>query len=78
VLFNILGYEKDKIQFDSRSGMLAVTRAGDRLVMDFPAQPPVPCAIPKEIVEAFNLSPVECLKSEDLLVVFEREKDIET
>lgn len=77
VLFNLLGYKKDKIEFDSRSGMLAVARDGDRLVMDFPAQPPVPCAIPKEIVEAFNLPPVECLKSEDLLVVFEREKDIE-
>ena len=77
VLFNILGYEKDKIKFASRSGMLAVTRDGDRLVMDFPAQPPVPCDIPKEIVAAFNLSPVECLKSEDLLVVFEHETDIE-
>lgn len=77
VLFNILGYRKDKIEFDSRSGMLAVTRDGDRLVMDFPAQPPVPCDIPKEIVAAFNLSPVECLKSEDLLVVFEHETDIE-
>jgi len=45
--------------------------------MDFPAQPPVPCDIPKEIVNAFQLTPVECLKSEDLIVVFERESDIE-
>jgi PhzF family phenazine biosynthesis protein len=77
-LFNILGYKEDRIQFDSRSGMLVVIRDNDRLVMDFPAQPPVPCDIQEEIVEAFNLSPVECLKSEDLLVVFEREKDIES
>jgi PhzF family phenazine biosynthesis protein len=26
VLFNILGYQKDKIEFESKSGMLAVTR----------------------------------------------------
>ncbi len=26
VLFNILGYKKDKIEFDSKSGTLAVTR----------------------------------------------------
>jgi PhzF family phenazine biosynthesis protein len=77
VLFNILGYKNDKIEFDSRSGVLAVTEDSGWLVMDFPAQPPVPCDIPEEIVKAFNISPVECLKSEDLIVVFERELDIE-
>jgi len=46
--------------------------------MDFPSQPPVLCDIPKEIVKAFDIAPVECLKSEDFIVVFEREIDIET
>ena len=78
VLFNILGYKKDKIEFDSKSGILAVTKANEWLVMDFPAQPPVLCDIPKEIVEAFNTVPIECLKSEDFVVVFEREIDIES
>jgi predicted PhzF superfamily epimerase YddE/YHI9 len=77
-LFDILGYQKDRIGLDSRSGMLAVSGDSGSLVMDFPAQPPVPCDIPDEIVGAFNRSPVECLKSEDLLVVFGREKDIES
>jgi predicted PhzF superfamily epimerase YddE/YHI9 len=45
--------------------------------MDFPAQPPVSCDIPEEIVKAFNIEPIECLKSEDLIVVFENEIDIE-
>ena len=78
VLFNILGYRKDKIEFDSRSGILAVTEDNEWLVMDFPAQPPVPCDIPKEIIKAFNTAPIECLKSEDFVVVFEREIDIES
>ena len=78
VLFHILGYEKEKIEFDSRSGMLVVTRDDDWLVMDFPAQPPVPCNIPEEIVRAFNAAPVECLMSEDLIVVFGHEKDVES
>jgi PhzF family phenazine biosynthesis protein len=78
VLFNILGYKKDRIEFDSRSGTLAVTKDNEWLVMDFPAQPPVPCDIPKEIVKAFNTAPIECLKSEDFIVVFEREIDIES
>ena len=30
-----------------------------------------------EIFKAFNTAPIECLKSEDLIVVFEREIDIE-
>ena len=78
VLFNILGYKKDKIEFDSKSGILAVTKDNESLIMDFPAQPPVSCEIPKEIVKAFNITPIECLKSEDFIVVFEREIDIES
>ena len=78
VLFNMLGYKKDKIEFDSNSGILVVTKDNEWLVMDFPAQPPVPCDIPKEIIKAFDRAPIECLKSEDLIVVFENEIDIET
>ena len=78
VLFNILGYKGDQVVFDSRSGILTVTKDDEWLVMDFPAQPPVLCEIPQEIVKAFDVAPIECLKSEDYMVVFEREMDIET
>jgi PhzF family phenazine biosynthesis protein len=78
VLFSILGYKKDRIEFDSKSGILTVTKDNEWLVMDFPAQPPVSCDIPKEIIKAFDIVPVECLKSEDFIVVFEREADIES
>ena len=78
VLFNILGYKRDKIEFDSRSGLLLVSKDNERIVLDFPAQPPVLCDIPKEIAKAFDMGPVECLKSEDYIVIFEREIDIES
>ena len=78
VLFNILGYKKDQIAFESRSGILTVSKDNDRLVMDFPAQPPVPCDTPEEIVKAFDKVPVECLTSEDYIVVFENEAEIES
>ncbi len=78
VLFNILGYKEDKIEFDSKSGILTVAKDNEWLVMDFPAQPPVSCDIPEEIIKAFNIEPIECLKSEDFIVVFEREIDIES
>ena len=78
VLFNILGYKGDQVVFDSKSGILTVTKDDEWLVMDFPAQPPVLCDIPPEIEKAFDNVPVECLKSEDYMVVFEREMDVET
>jgi len=78
VLFNILGYKGDKVVFNSKSGILSVTKDDEWLVMNFPAQPPVLCDIPKEIVKAFDTAPIECLKSEDYIVVFGREIDIET
>ena len=78
VLFNIPGYKKDKIVFDSKSGILAVTKNNELFTLDFPSQPPVACDIPKEIVQAFKTAPVACLKSEDFIVVFENEIDVET
>ncbi len=78
VVFNILGYQKDRIAFDSRSGILTVARDNEWLIMDFPCQAPVVCDIPEAIIQAFNIRPVECLKSEDLIVVFGGEKDVES
>ena len=77
VLFNILGYKRERIAFDSKSGFLLLSKDNDRIVLDFPAQPPVPCDVPEEIVKAFNVEPIECLKSEDFIVVFENETDVE-
>jgi len=78
VLFNILGYKKDAILFDSRSGILKVTKQDDWLTLDFPKQPPVPCDTPSELIAAFNVEPIECMVSEDHIAVFENETDIET
>ncbi len=78
VLFDILNCLNDRIEFKSKSGLLAVTRENEWLVMDFPAQPPEPCEVPREIAAAFAASPAESLKSEDYMVVFEREADIKS
>ena len=78
VLFNILGYKNDAIRFASKSGILVVTRQDDWLTLDFPKQPPVSCDTPKEIFAAFNVEPIECLMSVDLIAVFKNEIDIES
>jgi PhzF family phenazine biosynthesis protein len=76
VLFNFLGYDKGTIAFDSKSGMLTVIQNKDWLVMDFLAQPPIHCDVPDDIINAFGKKPIECLRSEDYIVVFETESDI--
>ncbi len=76
VLFHCLDYKRDQIEFDSRSGLLHVSRDEELLVLDFPAQAAAPCETPEEILHAFGVEPVECLKGEDYIVVFELEDDV--
>lgn len=76
VIFTILGYEANEITFDSRSGALKVTRRNGLFVMDFPAQLPVPCALPNELAHALESTPIACLKAEDYLVVLASEAEV--
>ena len=76
VIFRYLGFKENTINFQSKSGLLTVEQNEELLVMNFPAQPPVPCQIPDEIIHAFQCTPIECLKSEDYIVVFGSEEEI--
>ena len=71
VLFHRLAHAGDTITFSSKSGPLGVSRDGDLLVLDFPAQQPRPCATPPGLAEALGAEPVECLEYVDLLAVFD-------
>lgn len=58
----------DAVVFASKSGMLTVTRDGNRLVLDFPANPPRPTIFPDGI-EHVLMKPVrEVLATKDHLV----------
>lgn len=76
VIFNELNYKHDSITFESKSGILTVIKKEALLVMDFPAQPPSLCDLPLEIKQAFDFKPIECLKSEDYIVVLKNEADV--
>jgi len=78
VLFNILNFEGDTIVFGSKSGPLPVSKNGDKLVLDFPSQPPEPCETPVGIVEAFGFAPTECLRAIDYVLVFENSAQVKT
>lgn len=73
VIFNFLGYQKDAITFESKGGILTVTKQGDWLQLDFPTNMPLACSVPEQILNAFAATPVECLKADDYIVVFEDE-----
>lgn len=76
VLFECMGFCADEAVFASRSGDLHVRREGELYVMDFPVQPIEPSDLPCSIVEAFAVTPIECYRSMDYLLVFENESDI--
>ena len=76
VIFNELGYNKNSISFESRSDILNVEKDNDLLIMDFPTQAPTACELPIEIKQAFDIDPVECLKAEDYILVFNNENEI--
>jgi len=76
VLFHILDFDQNVIEFESKSGLLKVIKDEDNLILDFPAQPPTPSDISQEIINALNITPIECLKSQDLIVVLNDENDV--
>ncbi|KKL84296.1 hypothetical protein LCGC14_1966180 [marine sediment metagenome] len=77
VIFTRLDPERDAVTFDTRSGPLSVTQAGDRLSMDLPALPPRPVDPPAGLVGALGGSPVEVLGAgRGYLAVYGEEQEV--
>jgi PhzF family phenazine biosynthesis protein len=76
VLFDHLDHEGDEIVFHTQSGELTVEKDGDLLVMDFPSRPADIFDIPDHLVEGLRTNVETVLKSRDLLVVFENEREV--
>lgn len=71
--FVVLGYlraSRRRVTFHTAGGTLEVSRAEDRLAMDFPAEPPEPCQPPPGLGEALGAEPEEVLGGRDWLAVF--------
>ena len=76
VIFNYLDTSSSSITFSSRSGKLTVVRSNEMISMDFPAQPPVSCEPPRELLDGLKKEPLEILRAEDYFVVFSSENDV--
>lgn len=79
VLFYLLGYEKELIRFQSRSGMLSVLKSGSLLTLNFPTDKLEPVEISHELLKCFDKKPDEIYKGrDDFMFVFRRQEDIES
>lgn len=73
VVFRHLGHGSDTVRFRARAGTLALTRRGEELVMNFPANPPAPVEPPAGLSGALGATPAEVLNADYMMAVFDSE-----
>jgi len=79
VLFQYESFPEQTIEFDSRSGLLRVTKEDDFLILDFPADPPLKIAPPDDLITAVGAWPIETFKGKsDYVLVYAAAEDIES
>lgn len=74
--YNILEPDREA-RFHTQSGLLTAAKDGDRITMDFPAEPDTRVAMPDVIVQALGTVPTYCGKNRlDYLVEISSEDDV--
>lgn len=76
VMFNFLEPSLEKIVFNSQSGELIVTREDDMISLDFPANKPEPVAFNRKLIDAIPQEPIELLRNDAHVAVYEDEKTV--
>lgn len=78
VLFEVYGEQKPRLDFYSQSGLLSVSREGDRLLLDFPRIDPQPVDQPLPVAEALGCEVLEVRhsKGKELFVVLPSEQAV--
>jgi PhzF family phenazine biosynthesis protein len=77
VLIGELGNDADQITFETQSGPLTVTEAGDnRYEMNFPADPPMKIPPPEGLAEALGVEPLEVWAGAYLVAIVEDEATV--
>jgi PhzF family phenazine biosynthesis protein len=79
LIFTRLKPAATNLRFQTRSGLLQVSRDGDDLVLDFPSVPAAPlkdAAAAAALAEALDAWPSASFVATDHMAVFEREEDV--
>ncbi len=69
VVFQFLRPELSEVRFETRSGQVGVTREGERLELDFPANPATPLELDPAVAEALGCEPLEMFHGEHYTMV---------
>ena len=72
----ILGFEKEKIVFNTLSGELIVSFNQGYYSMNLPSRKPVKSKLPEIILKSLNMDPIETYKSRDYLLLYDNENQI--
>lgn len=79
VFFNELSHQGNSISFDSRSGILTVTKNGNELMLDFPKDEMKEVPLTNELTAPFAEKPIGAFKGKtDYMLVFSSEAEIAT
>jgi len=75
ILFNKLGFAKEKLRFNSKSGILTISRFEDKFKMDFPSwKPTIQAEVPSSLIKGLNITGYKGLyQYRDLVVELEDE-----
>jgi len=76
VVMTRLAPQRSSVRFHTKSGPLMVTRRGDMFATDLPAQPPQPCAMPREFITALGCAPAQILGAVKYLALYDNEADV--
>jgi PhzF family phenazine biosynthesis protein len=77
VMFRHLGQAGEAVHFETASGLLTVTRQGERLELDFPARPAESAPVPADLGPALGVTPASVRRTEHLwLCVYDRAETV--
>ena len=77
VILNDLTPDEGSVSFETKSGMLTVTREGDLYSLDFPSRPPKACDdVSPGLVAALGGKPEAVLAARDYFVVYGSEEEL--
>lgn len=77
VIFRFLAPLLPRVHFRTgKAGTLSVSRKDDLLALDFPAHPPMPCAVPAELSAALGRAPASVLAARYYLAVYDEAEEV--
>ena len=78
VVHNFVDRDAAEMRFETKSGLLTVTKKEGLLEMDFPARKPVRTELTAQVAQAVNLPILEAHSSRDLFLLVENEQLIKS